>query len=319
MAGSLDGPRRLEQRLAALKARDRSQPAADDALDLQEQLIRASLSAARPPEAPPFPLPRDHLVARVRQGVPLLHDQPAIIDVQFAADLFSRIVNVLQQRDQADLRSPLAALVEAATGGRLEPEALFREAFVHHPQHLAEIAAAASVDADLLAAVAAQATAPLLRAYAERLMGLLERIDDGTPDGAAWTRGYCPVCGRWPLLGELRGVELAQWLRCGACGSAWRAPRLACAYCGNDDYRSLGSLTIEGELRFRVAVCERCKGYLKVCNAFDPAPAELLALDDAASLHLDVAAIERGYQRPSEAGFSIELAIAEDEWVEELA
>jgi FdhE protein len=92
-----------------------------------------------------------------------------------------------------------------------------------------------------------------------------------------------------------------------------------CPFCGNDDYRTLGTLTVEGEQRFRISVCERCKAYLKVGNAFDPAPAELLALDDVASLHLDLVAIERGYQRPPGSGYRIELALPEVEWLEELA
>ena len=66
-------------------------------------------------------------------------------------------------------------------------------------------------------------------------------------------------------------------------------------------------------------MCEHCSTYLKVGNAFDPPPPELLALDDVASMHLDVAAIERGYHRPPGSGFSIELAVPEAEWVEELA
>lgn len=286
---------------------------------MQELLIRTSLSSARPAEAQAFPLPREHLVVRIREGVPLLHDQPVSLDVHFAADLFSRLVNALQDRQNDDLQTRLDALVEATTGGRIDPERLFGEAFVQHQDHLAEIAIQAAVDPELLLTIAGQSVAPLLRAYAARLDALIERTDDGAPDGAAWTRGYCPVCGGWPLLGELRGVELAQWLRCTACGSAWRTQRLACPYCANHGYRSLGTLTVEGEQRFRIAVCERCKGYLKVCNAFDPAPAELLALEDVVSLHLDVAAIERGYHRPIGTGFRMELGLPDQEWVEELA
>jgi formate dehydrogenase maturation protein FdhE len=66
-------------------------------------------------------------------------------------------------------------------------------------------------------------------------------------------------------------------------------------------------------------VCERCKGYLKVGNAFDPPPPELVAFDDLASVHLDVAAIERGYQRPTGTGYTIEISLPDAEWVEELA
>jgi FdhE protein len=171
----------------------------------------------------------------------------------------------------------------------------------------------AGADAELLAAIGSLATAPLRRAYAARVLSTV-----GEP-GETWHAGYCPICGGWPLLGELRGVERAEWLRCAACGSGWRIQRLVCPYCDNDDYRSLGRLTVEGEQRFHVATCERCRGYLKVGNAFDPPPSELLALDDVASMHLDVAAIERGYQRPVGSGFTIELAVPDDEWVEELA
>jgi FdhE protein len=127
------------------------------------------------------------------------------------------------------------------------------------------------------------------------------------------------VCGAWPLLAELRGVELAQFLRCSACGSAWRSRRILCPYCANEDFRQLRTLQVEGEQRFRISVCERCTGYVKVGNAFDPPPAELLALDDLASVHLDVAAIERGYRRPDGSGFVVELAVPEEDWVEELA
>jgi FdhE protein len=306
----------LERRVAALR---KARPELDEALDLQHLLIRTALETARPPRAEPFALPREAAAARLRQGIPLLHDQPITLDVHFAADLFSRLVNALADRSEAETAQRLDALVSAATSGQLDPQQLFAEAFVQHQDHMVDLAVSADVDADLLAALGAQAVAPLLRAYAERLLPVLERADDGTDAGAIWQAGYCPICGGWPLLGELRGVELSQWLRCSACGAGWRGQRLVCAFCANDDYRTLGTLAIEGEKRFRISVCERCKAYLKVGNAFDPPPAEFLAIDDVASMHLDLAAIERGYQRPGGSGYRIELAVPEAEWLEELA
>jgi FdhE protein len=305
----------LDRRLAASR---KSRPDLAETLDLQEQLIRTILSVPRPPQTQPFPLPREHAAARVRQGVPMLHDQPVQVDLHFAADLFSRLVNSLQQREDADLAPRLEAVVVAATSGGLDPQRLFVEAFVHHPDHLAEIAYQAGLEAELLTTLATLATAPLVRAYADHLLPLVQRLDDGSPNGARWQRGYCPVCGGWPVLGELRGIELAQYLRCSGCGSGWRTHRLGCPYCGNEDYRSLQTLTVEGELRFRVSVCERCMGYLKVGTAFDPPPAEFLPLDDVASMQLDIVAIERGYHRPVGSGFVIELAVPEEEWAAEL-
>ena len=306
----------LDRRLAALR---KSRAETGEALDLQELLVRVALTSAREPHADPFPLPREAAVARVRQGVPLLHDQPVVLDVHFAADLFSRLTNVLSERDNPDLTPRLDAVVRAATTGQLDPELLFAEAFVRHADHLAAIAAPAGVDADLLTSLAQQAVAPILRAYALRLTPIFDLLDDGTVDQTAWQHGYCPICGGWPVLGEMRGVELALWLRCSACGSGWHGRRLVCPYCANDDHRALGTLVPDGDLRYRVSVCDRCKGYLKVGNAFDPPPPELLAIDDAATLHLDLAAIERGYQRPSGSGYRIELAVPEAEWLEELA
>ena len=249
----------------------------------------------------------------------MLHDEPASVDVHFAADLFSRLVGILQGREDAELRPKVDALVAAATNGGLDPERLFNEAFVQHRDHVADIAREAGLDDDLVVTLAAQSVAPLLRAYAAHLLPTVERIDDGAPDGASWQRGYCPLCGAWPVIGELRGVELAAYLRCSSCGSGWRSRRLLCVYCGTDDFRKLRNLQVEGEQRFRISVCEQCKGYLKIGNAFDPPPAELVILDDLASVHLDVAAIERGYQRPGGTGFVMELAVPESEWVEELA
>jgi FdhE protein len=303
----------LERRVAALAAK---RPDLADALKLEQQLIRVVLETARPPRADSFPLPREAAAARAREGVPLLHDQPITLDVDYAADVFSRLANVLTERNDPELTPRLDALVTAATSGFLDPEQLFAEGFVQHQDHVADLAATAGVDPELLAALGAHAVAPLLRAYAEHLLPLLDRVDDGTNQGAAWQRGYCPICGAWPLLGELRGVELSLWLRCSACGSGWRGQRLACVFCGNTDFHSLGSLVVEDESRFRISVCERCKGYLKVGNAFDPPPPEFLPIDDVASMHLDLAAIERGYQRPGGSGYRIELAVPETEWLE---
>src|SRR5438105_1773266 len=133
----------LERRLGALK---KSRADLEPALSVQEQLIRTALTAARAPKISPFPLPRERAIAQIRHGVPLLHDQPAEVDVHFAADLFSRLVNVLQQREDVELRVRLDAVIAAATGGALDPERLFGEAFVQHPDHLAELAEASGVD-----------------------------------------------------------------------------------------------------------------------------------------------------------------------------
>src|SRR5205823_6803439 len=136
----------------------------ESAIDLQARLARQALTAAREPLIEPFPLPRARLVAKVRGGTPLLHDEPAVVDVHYAAELFSRLVDALAEAPGPELEQRVGTLVAAATGGRLDPQRLFTEAFVQHPDHLAELALAGGVDPDLIGMLASLAVTPLLRA-----------------------------------------------------------------------------------------------------------------------------------------------------------
>ncbi len=312
----------LDRRLQRLL---HERPGLASALPLQGRLAREGLLAARPPEAPALPISKERGWAKARDGVPLLHGEAVHVDVAYAGDLFGRLVNVVsatldEETEEADgvgaSAGPVAArigtLVDAASQGRLDPYALFREAFVQHRNHLGEMASAAGVDADLLVVVASLAVAPLLRSYAGPLAAeyLIAGAERPSP---RWRKGYCPVCGSWPVLGELRGLQLQRYLRCGACGTSWPSRRLACVYCETEDFRRLERLQVEGERRLGLDVCDRCRGYLKVLNAFTPTPAPLLSLEDVASAHLDVAAVERGYRRPASAGYRLEIAAEQGE------
>lgn len=306
----------MERRLQALRS---ARPELADAVDLQSALLRTQLSEVRPPHVESFTLPRERVTQKVRDGVPMLHGEPAFVDVPYAADLLGRLVNVLSARNDAETAARLGPLIDAATDGRLDLRQLIEEAFVRHADHLWEIALRADVDGDLLQALSGLSVAPLLRAYAEKLLPLVDAADDASPRSARWSAGYCPIDGAWPLLAELRGVEQQRYLRCSACGIGWPARRLVCAFCANDDFRGLTYFQVKGEARFKVEVCGRCNGYLKLANAFDPAPPALVALDDLGSVHLDLAAIERGHARPAGGGFRLELSMREQGWSEELA
>ncbi len=115
-------------------------------------------------------------------------------------------------------------------------------------------------------------------------------------DEARWGHSQCPSCGALPVMGRLvpgDGVRERQ-LACGCCGTRWSFQRIGCPYCGNADSGRLSILEAEGEGGLRLDLCEECKGYSKtLAGEGDPA----LLLADWTSLHLDVLARERGYQR----------------------
>jgi FdhE protein len=278
-----------------------ARPDLEPILALQAALLRESLAETRPPEVRLDEPDPASALSRLTEGVPLLDGERLVVDVHYVADLFERLLNVVLRQADAETTARAAPLIAAAADGRLDPGKLFTETLLGHQDHVAALAGAVGADTDFLLSLTRLAVAPLLHACAERLGSVVERLDDD----ASWLRGYCPVCGGAPLLGELRGIELRLFLRCSACGFAWRSRRLFCPFCESDDYRALRTLQVDGDHRFRVQVCDRCRGYLKIGNAFDPPPSELLPLDDVASVHLDVVALEHGYARPSAAGFRL--------------
>ena len=72
-----------------------------------------------------------------------------------------------------------------------------------------------------------------------------------------------------------------------------------CAFCGNADHERLGSLVAEAEGETRkVETCGACRGYLKNITTLRAWAPDEVALADLATVDLDLAAIDRGYERP---------------------
>ena len=131
-------------------------------------------------------------------------------------------------------------------------------------------------------------------AAARYLMPLVDAFDRWRGEDS-WLRSYCPTCGSLPAMAQLIGAETARirWLSCGLCRSRWRFARTLCMFCGNDFHRA-AAITIQGEAGLRVDHCPSCKGYLKT---YDGQGNEDVMLADWTTLHLDVAAHDRGLVR----------------------
>jgi len=112
-----------------------------------------------------------------------------------------------------------------------------------------------------------------------------------------WSEGYCPICGREPKIGEIKGKdeEGRRYLFCNQCGFEWHFKRIVCPFCGNDEQQELAFFTIEGDERYRVDVCNVCKRYIKMVDFRETKEEANLDVEDIATLHLDVLANEEGY------------------------
>src|SRR2546428_570122 len=114
---------------------------------------------------------------------------------------------------------------------------------------------------------------------------------------AGWDRGFCPACGSWPALAEA-GTGGHQ-LRCSFCAARWALASYRCVYCAN---RSRTFVTAAPDLQVpgrRLQLCGACGGYVKVLEVPAPAPFPLVAVEDLATMDLDLVAIERKYMKPA--------------------
>jgi FdhE protein len=227
--------------------------------------------------------------------VPRLH--MATIDVDRAR--LHNLVRALAHEvpDSNESASPIRKWVQAA-----DPIALIHAALTHDEASIERMAAQHRVDSRTLGLIAQLGALPLLVSCFQRL----------TPEQAMpeWQQGYCPICGAWPMLAEMRGLEREHWLRCGRCSSGWRYGAAMCTFCREDRHEQLGYLAPETERESRRATtCEQCHGYLKTVATLAPLSLpDMLALD-LSSIVLDLAALEAGYTRPSTAGYKFDARL----------
>lgn len=195
----------------------------------------------------------------------------------------------------------LAERVGVLEANDIDPVRLIRAAIERDDTFIARTAERAGASHDSLTVIAQLSAMPLLHAA-------VLKLDPGVR--AVWQRGYCPVCGAWPSLVEMRGIERERRLRCGCCAADWRLPVLRCAFCGELDHHLLGSLIPEGDAQQRrIETCESCHGYLKVVMTLGALPPRTLALQDLATVPLDFVAQGRGYERPSRAAWPLRMGL----------
>lgn len=187
-------------------------------------------------------------------------------------------------------------------GARVDAGALLEAAVCQDDARIDALAAEAGDEPAALRVVGQMAVLPLLQACGRALAGALS---------PTWWEGYCPICGAWPVLAESVGLERKRRLRCGRCGIGWAIPQLRCVFCDETDHEHLGYLAPEDSDAARtIEICKTCQGYVKSLTTIRPlAPWDIL-LDDLTTVHLDVVALDRGYQRPERPGYALEARVA---------
>jgi len=225
---------------------------------------------------------------KLRGGIPLLRNETLPLDVPAFRRRWDAVRAAVQRH-----QNPAGgqALAEALEQGQLVPANLVASVLAGKPDDIHLRADALGLDPGLTTAVLGLVLFPTLSRIGAELAPMRRE--------AVWEHGCCPTCGSWPLLGEFRGLEQTRFLRCGLCAAGWEFPRLACVFCGERHHRQLGYLGVEGEeSRYRVSTCESCRGYVKMVTSLAALSAPALLVANIATLHLDLAAADRGYASP---------------------
>ena len=200
--------------------------------------------------------------------------------------------------------TPKMATLQPVLNRDLDLLNLFKASLCQDRDRLGDIAAQLGADPEAFQAVAALLPLPFLHACNRRW---------ASSRSPSWTEGYCPVCGAWPAFAEVRGIERSRYFRCGRCGGEWQTRALLCPYCGMTDHNELVSLVPEKNGSNSVIdACKRCLGYAKTFTILQGSPPAKILLDDLATAHLDVAALEQGYKRPEGAGYSLNVTLTEN-------
>lgn len=279
---------RLDRRLEALSA---ARPDLSRPVELQRTLLSRQidlLGVFRTGGIPRVALPPAYLSAKLTRGVPALHGEPIPLPSTLLVLTAREYCEHLARGGAGDAAGAIGRALES---GALDGAALLSACFGRDDRRVRSMAAGRDFAPDIAWLAAELALAPFVfllqcRALSEAA-GLLH----------SWDRGFCPACGSWPAFAEAIGGGHS--LRCSFCSAAWTLASYRCAYCGNDGERFVTAAPDPEQPGRRLQMCGACGGYLKVLEMAAPAEFPFVAIEDLASMDLDMVAIERKYMRPA--------------------
>lgn len=126
----------------------------------------------------------------------------------------------------------------------------------------------------------------LLEAKANALRGRLE--------GAAWEKGFCPVCGAHPTIAVIREKITQKWLHCSQCGSEWRFSRMVCPGCEQENASGIDYFYLEDRNQETAFTCPSCKRYLITLNQISDLGEQDRDVTAMSLVHLDFIMQEKG-------------------------
>jgi hypothetical protein len=218
--------------------------------------------------------------ARLDRGERLIAFDQVPVDWSELRLAFRQTIDILRRFDT--LTADDADALQALERNGAAFEAAVRDYYDRTPRP--DLSRPAAGGSAMLDAVLALALRPFLARCAEV----------GVPQlGAhAWPHGWCPICGAEPDFAVLNGS--GRQLVCSRCLARWPFEASACPFCAA---RGAGAITsfASREGTYRVSGCNACRKYLKAFDSRQAPRACMPLVDTIATLPLDAAALQKGY------------------------
>ena len=277
-----DRPSRGESRdIVELRQLKHDQPDLATAADMQIELLGAQRRIQSRVPLPPMTFERRKPDGR--QRTPLLQFKDIPIDWSDFRLMVRQTADILRRFET--LESPEYDHIQAlARDGHIEAVvASWYEGAMSPARRTTD---PRTQEKELLDQVLLLSMRPFLARCAEALLPRIELADWGHP--------CCPLCGGEPEMAYINPAA-ERLLICGRCTGQWHYDPITCPYCKNSDRTRITSFTSR-DGRYRIYACDACRRYLKAFDGRDGSRPALLAVDSIATLPLDAAAIQRGYQ-----------------------
>jgi FdhE protein len=274
---------KLEERIQQIK---KKRPGYGEILDFYQKVKEAQANVKASLKIDSIRLKKGWKDLLAKEGFSLIQKEDFPLDIQSSVKLFQTLCEIGKGANR-HMAQQASKIEEAIDKKRIDLKKFLREGLKE--QRMEQVAEESGLDKKLFSFLIQSSTRPSVEAAREQLLGELN------PE--TWLKGYCPVCGSLPLLSLLKEEGGKRYLICSYCGYGWRVDRMFCPFCNNREQESLHYLFAEGEEPYRIDLCEKCHQYIKTID-FRKLEESDPVLEDLATLHLDILASQKGYQRP---------------------
>jgi FdhE protein len=280
----------VEKKLENLKKRIRQlkekRPGYADILDFYEKVKEAQENTKASLTVAPVQPKEESKSLLTKPGSPLLRTEYFSIDVEVSVALFQSLCQI-GKKANPHMAERVSKIEEVIRGKTIDLKKLLREG--GKEEKIEKIAEESGLDRKVLSFLIHNSRKPSIEAEVKHIRAEI--------DPEKWMKGHCPICGSPPDLSLLKEEVGKRYLVCSYCRCQWRVERLLCPFCDNREPNSLHYLFGEEEEAFRIDLCEKCHQYIKTIDLRIIEPPDP-ALEDLATLHLDILASQKGYKRP---------------------